>query len=325
MNTAPISLPQGFPEGQTLDLFAARLPRSPYHTDDLECGLRIAYREQAILSRYIQPNPPSQRCWLVYDVDHPHAGLDWHDRNAPPPTFIARNPKNGHGHLFYGLAEPVTTSTAGRSSPLRYLAALDCALREKLAADFGYSGLIAKNPLRADVWIVKEWESQLYTLDELDSWLDLSKYSDRRKRMPDYGLGRNCNIFENLRRWAYRAIRQGWPDPGRWYEAVLTRAEGYNRSLYRGTEAGELNHNEIKAIAKSVAKYTSKNFSPEGFSEWQSVQGRKGGLRKGQAKRDELMDKALSLVAGGMSQRAAARELGVSQQTISNWIKRSKR
>jgi len=105
----------------------------------------------------------------------------------------------------------------------------------------------------------------------------------------------------------------------------LTRAEGYNKSLYRGTEAGELSHNEIKAIAKSVAKYTSKNFSPEGFSEWQSVQGRKGGLKKGQAKREELMDKALSLVAGGMSQRATARELGVSQQTISNWIKRSKR
>lgn len=277
MNTAPISLPQGSSEGQTLDLFVARLPHAPYHTHDPRWGLRIAYREQAMRSRYIQPNPPAQRCWLVYDVDHHDSGLDWNDRNAPPPTFVARNPANGHAHLFYGLADPVTTTTAGRSAPMRYLAAIDCALREKLAADFGYAGVVAKNPLRTDVWIVTEWEPQLYSLDELDSWLDLSKYSDRRKRMPEYGLGRNCNLFADLRRWAYRAIRQGWPDHGRWYEAVLTRAEALNHANYQGTKAGVMNHNEVKAIAKSVAKYTSKHFSAEGFSEWQAAQGRKGG------------------------------------------------
>ncbi|MDO6789254.1 replication initiation protein [Cobetia marina] len=322
MSTAPSSLHQGYSEGQTLDLFAARLPRSPYHTDDPESGLRIAYREQAILSRYIQPNPPSQCCWLIYDVDHPHAGLDWHDRHAPPPTLVARNPVNGHAHLFYGLADPVTTSTDARSEPLRYLAAVDCALREKLAADFGYSGLIAKNPLRTDAWLVKEWESQLYTLDELDSWLDLSAYKDRRKRMPEYGLGRNCNLFENLRRWAYRAIRQGWPDPDRWFEAVLTRAEAYNNSHYRGTDAGPLNHSEVKAIAKSVAKFTSKHFSPEGYQRWRTEQGRRGGKSKGKAVRESLMPRALEMVASGMSQRAVARELGIDHKTVGNWIKR---
>ena len=38
-----------------------------------------------------------------------------------------------------------------------------------------------------------------------------------------------------------------------------------------------LDHQEVKHIAKSVARYTHTRFTPEGFSAWQAAQGRKGG------------------------------------------------
>ena len=163
-----------------------------------------------------------------------------------------------------------------KSDPLRYAAAVDCALRALLGADEGYAGLICKNPLHP-FWRVTEWEPRLYELGDLDSWLDLAQYGDRRKRLPDYGLGRNCNLFEHLRIWAYRAIRQGWPEYGRWFEACLTKAEGYNIQQFGGTKAGKLPFNEVKATAKSVAQYTHRRFSPEGFRAYQAASGRKGG------------------------------------------------
>lgn len=254
--------------GTTLDLFRQRLPRKPYHTDALGDGLLIRDVQRAIKARYIQPNGPTHRYWLVYDVDRSGAALDWHDRGAPPPTIVAQNPDNGHAHLVYGLEVAVRTAPDAKSGPLRYAAAVDCALRGLLDADKGYAGLICKNPLHP-FWRVTEWEPRLYGLGDLDSWLDLNAYRDRRKRLPDYGLGRNCNLFERLRLWAYRAIRQGWPDYERWHEAVLTRARAYNDF------DTPLPDSEVRATAKSVAKWTHQRLSPAGFAASQAQRGRR--------------------------------------------------
>lgn len=299
--------------GTTFDLFRERLPRAPYHTDELSEGLRIAYRHQAEASRYIQPNGPTHRYWLVYDVDRSGAALDWSDRNAPPPSIVATNPANGHAHLLYGLQVAVRTAPDAKSGPLRYLAAVDCALRDVLEADPGYSGLICKNPLRSDAWRVASWEPRLYELGDLDSWLDLSAYSDRRRRLPDYGLGRNCNLFESLRRWAYRAIRQGWPDYRRWLEAVHQRARAYNAQFPEPLPANEVRHTSV-----SVAKWTHQHMSPAGFSAAQSARG----ARKGAKRREALLPLALELAAQGLSMREVGRRLGVDHRTVSNWLSR---
>lgn len=287
---------QGQP-GTTLALFRQRLPRKPYHADDLDTGLRIRDVQRALCARYIQPNGPTHRYWLVYDVDRSGAVLDWYDRGAPPPTITAQNPDNGHAHLIYGLQISVRTSPDAKAGPLRYAAAVDCALMTLLGADEGYAGLICKNPLHPH-WRVTEWEPRLYELGDLESWLDLSTYSDRRKRLPDYGLGRNCNLFDRLRRWAYRAIRQGWPDYDRWHEAVLVRARAYNDF------ETPLPESEVRATAKSVARYTHRHFSAASFSAWQAAQGRKGGVRSGEVRR-----------AGSEAEKQPWAALGISRAT----------
>jgi hypothetical protein len=261
-----------------LSLFEQRIPAKPYYTDDLSTGLRIRTAQQALKSRYIQHNGPTHKFWLVFDIDRAGATMDWYDRHAPAPNIIATNRENGHAHLIYGLEIAVRTAPDASSAALRYAAAIEHALQQKLGADASYSGLICKNPLHP-FWQVSCWEQNLYTLDWLADYVDLSAYSSK-KRLPDYGLGRNCNLFDSVRNWAYKAIRQGWPDYDRWLEAVETRAYAYNKRF-----SEPLPDNEIAHVAKSIARWTHRHMSSAGFSEWQANNGKRSGAsrRKGTA------------------------------------------
>jgi hypothetical protein len=147
-------------------------------------------------------------------------------------------------------------------------------------------------------WQVTSWEPRLYTLADLDSWLDLQPAQDRRKRLPDYGLGRNCNLFEQLRLWAYKAIRQGWPDFGQWQSAVEQRALMYNAGF-----AAPLDHQEVAHVARSVAKWTHQHLDAAAFSAWQAVQGRKGGIRSGEVRRAGSVEEAKPWEAMGVSRK----------------------
>ncbi|MGL5146805.1 MAG: replication initiation protein, partial [Plesiomonas shigelloides] len=211
---------------QALTLFNDRLPHKPYFSDDLQFGVRIAGKERALLAKYIQFNQPHAMYWLCFDVDRAGAAIDWADLGAPAPTLTIKNPENGHAHLLYALHTAVRTAPDGRAAPLKYAAAIENALRKKLGADAGYSGLICKNPNHLH-WQITVWQSELYTLDWLADYLDLGAANDR-EILPDYGLGRNCTLFDKTRKWAYRAIRQGWPEYDQWLQACFERAKAYN-------------------------------------------------------------------------------------------------
>jgi hypothetical protein len=269
-----------------LELFNDRLPHKPYFSDDLHFGVRIAGKERAILAKYIQFNQPHAMFWLGFDVDRTGAAIDWSDRNAPAPTLTITNPENGHAHLLYALETPVRTAPDGKMKPLRYAAAVENALRKKLEADTGYSGLICKNPNHGH-WKIAVWQPELYTLDWLADFLDLNAANDK-EIVADYGLGRNCTLFDKTRKWAYRAIRQGWPEYEQWLQACYERASAYNLQF-----ASPLDEKEVGAIAKSIAKWTSIKFDEDKFVEYvrathtpeiQSVRGKKsrgGGRPKG--------------------------------------------
>lgn len=122
------------------------------------------------------------------------------------------------------------------------------------------------------------WQPELYTLDWLADFLDLSAANDK-EIVADYGLGRNCTLFDKTRKWAYRAIRQGWPEYDQWLLACYERASAYNLQF-----ASPLDEKEVNGIAKSIAKWTHHQLSPEGFAEYvarthapsiQAVRGRK--------------------------------------------------
>lgn len=294
-----------------LVLFEQNLPKKPYHTDSFATGLHIAKAQHAVKSRYIQPNGATHKYWIVLDLDYPSSAMAWDDVGAPAPNIVAINKDNGHSHYLYALEVPIRTAPDGKVAPLRYAAAIELALLKKLNADYGYSGLICKNPLNPH-WLVATWETHCYTLDWLADYLDLSA-SNGSKNMPNYGLGRNCNLFEYTRKWAYKAIRQGWPEYERWLDACVTRAVGYNAKSFKTP----LPVNEVHHVAKSIARYTHRNFSPSGFSEWQSKQGKKGG------KAGSIEAKAKAGSKGGKVSKGGGRpsigepwlDLGISRRT----------
>lgn len=218
--------------------------------------------------------------WLGFDVDRIGAAIDWSDRNAPAPTLTITNPENGHAHLLYALKTSIRTAPDGKMKPLRYAAAVENALRKKLEADSGYSGLICKNPNHSH-WKIAVWQPELYTLDWLADSLDLNAANDK-EILDDYGLGRNCALFDRTRKWAYRAIRQGWPEYDKWLIACYQRATMYNLQL-----DNPLMDREVMSIAKSIAKWTSSVFTKSSFELFvnkthaSEIQSKRGAKSKG--------------------------------------------
>ena len=311
-------------ESKILIFFKDVLPRKPYCTDDLG-SLLIRPKEIAIEKRYIQQNSPFDLYWLVYDVDRPTSHFDWGDLRAPAPNITAMNLDNGHSHLFYGLKVPVIKCAFNpkvHQKPLRYAAAVDVALSLKLDADPGYAGLICKNPLN-NYWHVQVWQSELYDLPWLASYLDLEPYKDGRKPLPPVGLGRNCTLFELTRRWAYTQIRKAgvYSDEGCFIETVTHYAAKKN-----GDFPVPLPYTEIKATGKSVAKWTWRNMSPEGFAEWCSRRGKAGNIKSRAVRQAKSADRAEEIRAykrdhPEMSNRKIAVVFGVGRDIVDRAVK----
>lgn len=311
------------PQSQ-LDLFDARLPRRPYCTDALEAGLRIRDPQRASQARYIQANPPWLRSWILMDLDAPGAVMAWDHAHLPEPAWAAQNPANSHAHLAWGLDAPVLLGQHDRAQPMRYLAAVESAMRAKLApygADSGYSGLITKNP-RNRAWRVF-WGRSLYDLPELQDWLDLDKHQPKRGSKPETaGLGRNVSTFDHVRFAAYPSVRQ-WRYAGsgayiHWLNWLYRVALDFTANEH----PVPLDNKECHWIARSVAHWVWTRFdadeSDRRFSAKQSARGRK----KGASRRGWMLPIAQSMAAEGWSQSDIARDLGLTQQTVSNWLRR---
>ena len=206
---------------------------------------------------------------LVFDLDKPDSYHAWQDAGLPAPHWISVNRTNGHAHIGYMLATPVARTSAARQKPLRYLAAIEHVLAKRLGADMGYAGLITKNPTHSD-WLTIWHQIEPYSLDYLAEFCpdaDLAAYS-RRSRKEATGLGRNVTVFDNVREWAYTAIRAHWRPNGydAWLCAVQAACECTN--VFGLEQGGPLPHSEIKATAKSIARWTWRNLTPSTFADY---------------------------------------------------------
>ena len=296
-----------------LALFRNSVPKRPYCTDFKEKGLIVRDSERALGKRYIQPNNPNSKLWLVYDVDRRISPEEIeHDRNLPTPNLFVQNPKNGHAHIFYSLDVPVHLNLDSSQKAIRFAGAVDCGLSIAMGADAGYSGLISKNPLH-EYWRTVSYNPTPYNLGELSDYVDLDLYSDRRRNLPEIGLGRNCTLFDNTRNWAYRARLKGdWATFSEWDNAVLQYVRLHNKF------DTPLPISEVKSIAKSVARWTWRNITHAGFAE---VQSRRGKL-SGKARASQSLFKrqrALQLLSEGKTQRVVAEIMGVSDRQVRNW------
>ena len=306
-----------------IDEILTPLPYRPYCSDDLADGLRIRPLQTAKNRRYLQINPPTQQHYLVFDVDRQGAAFAWEDCNLAPPNYAAINPKNGHAHLVYKLAEPVATSEHGRLAPLRYLAAIERGYRIELGADAGYSGLVTRNPYKTRTLRIHKHE---YDLFELSDWLkrDLGEYAEQETAVA--GLGRNVTLFDTTRVWAYKAIRfYRVAARSRLFDVWRKEVEDYALGI-NAQFPNPLVYSEVKATAKSIAKYCWKHDqrAEQEFSQKQAKRGALGGKASGVTRAKANEDKRVQarlLAAKGVSKAVIARELGVHRNSVTNWLK----
>jgi hypothetical protein len=260
--------------------------------------------------------------YFFFDIDRAEAVMAWYDANLPMPYWTAQTQKNGHAHICYKLEIPLCTSELASQKAISYAAKIQAGLANKLGADVGYSHLITKNPFHPD-WRTTFWTERAYTLDYLADFVELPKKLSKKQEVS--GLGRNCTLFDTVRKWAYTAVRDYLHHHSSltWEKAVLTHLEALN-----GEFQEPLPYSEIKATAKSIANYCWRKFSHAGFSEWQSNNAQranaKGACSKGGKARsqqfNDLRQQALQLHIQGMNNTKIAEHLNVSRKTITRWI-----
>jgi hypothetical protein len=313
--------------------YRKNLPKKPYCTDDFSKGVKIRSKVKALLHKYLQYQNPNEMLWLVFDVDYViNHEIIRNDLKLPPPNILVQNRDNGHGHLYYLMANPVHLNPDSSQKAMDYLLAVQRAMTRELSADPGYAGLLAKNPLDDENWCVAYLHvaylhDKGYELDELADYLHTLNDRDAQEAIDQgIGFGRNVALFNGTRKWAYVELRK-YTQTNRqtWFEAVLVEAALNNRfdpPLYEM---------EVRSIAKSISNWTwirRRNLTD--FSK-QSARGKKraettdmkalGSKGGRKSKRDKLLPEALRLKSQGHSYRMISKNLGVSIGTISNWLK----
>lgn len=245
----------------------------PSATDDLSKGTYRQPRELALKRRYIQANPSALITSLVIDVDHDDALLRAMDQTSgvPTPSYVAQSP-TGRAHVGYLLKAPVCRTDNARLEPMRFAARVEAGLVNALDADRGYAGFLTKNPIH-EHWDTVWGTDNLYTLKELAT--DLWGWMPRtlpRKAADNSGLGRNVALFNRVRLWSYSGVRRYWGDgPTVWGEVTHAYALAVNQEFTVPLDASEVAH-----LARSVSRWTWRNFTPEGFTEVQRERGIKG-------------------------------------------------
>lgn len=327
-----------------IELFKNNLPKKAYSCDVFELDNKVRYLKYALDKKYIQPNNFNSRKWLIYDIDNPISIYDIYDAGLPIPTLFVSNPANGHAHAFYMLKKEVHLNSFSSQKAMRFAANVDKAMGLALGADFGYAGLLAKNAIH------QTWEVQTIIDSEisydLNDFLEYKAISENLQPLNSnedfdfaYGLGRNCIVFEQLRKWSYKAIRQGWPEYERWREAVYQRGLMINLSLktdrfflmkireVTGKEIQSIEplpEREVWHIATSIARFTDKRFSAAGFSAVQAERGRRGGkVSKGGGRKpleQEVINQIILMNSLGYTQREIVDRLKISHYSVNKYL-----
>lgn len=276
--------------------FISQMPFKPYCSDNLDNGLKIRKKEKALEMLYIQANQPAIQTCLLFDLDEENCFFKFEDVGLPVPHFITKSPNSGRCHYGYILKSGICKTQQARLKPLKYAAAVENGIAKKLGSDRGYVGLITKNPLNSH-WSPYWSGADLYDLDYLADFVDLNQ-SKNAGKAESYGLGRNVNLFDDLRHWAYKRVL-GFKSSlsfEQWMKEVERQAINLNAVC---NQQNPLPFSEIKATARSIGKWTWKNFDVSMFSEIQSARGKRNeGKKKNNYKKQNEILNMLDFLGG---------------------------
>ena len=190
------------------------------------------------------------------------------------PNWAVTRKASGGTHAVWNLERPVHRGESARPSPLRALARVSEYYAAALQADAGFTGVLSHNPMsRAHgPGFVTNWlHEDAYTLPELGEVIPMGW---RRPAVCKTAIGRNCDLFRALMRWA--------GSPENIVNDCLAAAHAANQSFLI-----PLPDAEVAGIARSVQQYRlkwitkGKHYTPTQRTLW----GRARGIKSGAARR----------------------------------------
>lgn len=186
---------------------------------------------------------------VIIDCDHADA-TRWRTCRLPPPTWIAVTPESGRHHLVWLLARPVYKGPGAALGPLRYLARVVSAMTYELGGDEGYAGALTKNPWHPRWHVILPGGCPV-ELGDLYRAICCAPNRPRQRQHGEvrFGIGRNVELFDRLRYWAY-ANKRRHGDRRSWGQAVAAQAAAINQSF-----ASPLPPNELGWTVQSVANW----------------------------------------------------------------------
>ena len=230
------------------------------------------------------------------------------------PNWTVTRKGSGGTHAVWNLERPVHRGESARKGPLAALARVSEFYADALRADSGYTATLSHNPMSAahGPGFVTNWlHRDAYSLPQLGEVIPMGW---RRPALVRTEIGRNCELFHALMRWAGK--------PENIVNDCLAAAHVVNQSFDI-----PLADAEVAATARSVHKYRvgwitkGKYFTPTQRTLW----GRARGIRSGAARRKltEDRDKAIiQAVSEGRSLRDVGREYGLSYYAVWNIVNR---
>lgn len=232
--------------------FVASLPRFPYCADDPTNGVYRKPKREALQCLLIQPNHDKFIRWLPFDYDQDGGYFRPQEVGLPEPSFYAFNRANAHSHILYQLEEPVSKSLNSHSAPMQFLMDVQRGMCRRLGADKAYSGTLCKNVTHSHWEVVSTGASPL-SLARLNDYLtpqDKAPWTTVELE----GLGRNCDLFNEVRKIAYRTVER--------FKKDNKTENDFRRFL--DSMAFQINMSfdpplfltEVGSVTKSVAKWT---------------------------------------------------------------------
>lgn len=289
---------------QVNSLFTNNLPTYPYATNDFASGLYRHRKESVANYKYIQFNSSNSLGTMVVDIDRDV----YYDDIYPRPNIAVCNKDNAKTHAIYLIKPSVHLNEHSSRKPIVFAQNIIKGLTSVLDGDPNFAHLICKNPLN-DSYRVFGLRADLYDLSELAEYVPNSALKKEPKI--DMAYGRNCEVFDKCRQWAYVAIR-GHLDNGfeAFHAAVLTRCIELNINVYL-----PMTVNEVKTIAKSISKWVWDNRAKlTNFSKQRARANKLAAMRK-----EHMNDRkalALEMMSIGTPINEIADTLGVSKDTV---------
>jgi hypothetical protein len=234
------------PQDPVLQRFAASLARRPYCKKAKKDPILIRDRSTALSYPYVQLNRRLVR-YLVFDIDRRDGAAAWLDADLPVPTIIVRSPRQSRPHLLYELSTPVSVGGDARPRPVRFMDAVWRRMEISLRSDLAYNGFLVKNPLHPSWDVITRDVS--YELGKLAEFVSHIKLPPPIRVGSAIAGGRNCALFESMRRWAPIAV-QTFDDINAWFDCALDKANGLNQEFQT-----PLPCSEVRSVARSVARY----------------------------------------------------------------------